>query len=731
MPHKTPAAILLPTPSAPSAPRWIDPPCAAAVESSSGTEVTEDTDVAKASEVSEIPDLADVTEVPDVTEISTEVAEVPGTTEVATEVAVKVAPEVVKVAEAQAKPAPPLAPGRIRRVLGLDGLRGIAVLAVVIYHFFDSALPGGFLGVDIFFVLSGFLITSLLIREVGATGTISLKEFWRRRARRILPAAVTVLLVTIAIAGFIGGDVQVALVPQFLGSLFFANNWVQIAQSHSYFTDTTPQLFTHYWSLAIEEQFYVLWPVLFLGLFWLGRRRFRLITVIAFALGAASFAAMVLLYDPQADPSRVYFGTDTHAFGLLGGALLALIVTSASPEARDSWPALSPPVAGTGAPENAISRRRRFAAACAWILSTAAFLGLGALLVLLPDTSPVTYRGGLLGASILSIILIMTVLRDRGPVAWILRLRPLRYFGERSFSLYLWHWPVVVFLRYKIDAPGSTILGSDTPHWVVGVLALIISLGLSEASYRWVENPLRRRGYRAVLQAMASPKMLVVPVVILTTTLLAGVALGGSPAKSELERQLDELAAAQRSAPPSPPATAPTTGLPKGSEITGIGDSVMLSATRALQARFPGITIDAAVSRHYSGGESTIQTMIANNTMGRYVVLGFGTNGQAFDGELDKIRSMLGPNRIMILVVPYGGTEGIHAAADQVIDYAAATPNVYLAPWCQLALSHPTDLGGDGVHPDEQGQQRYADAVEAALTQAVAGRQDSSISCRM
>ncbi len=629
-------------------------------------------------------------------------------------------------------PVKPLKPGRIRRVPGLDGLRGIAVLAVVIYHFFGDALPGGFLGVDIFFVLSGFLITALLVRELGATGRISLKEFWRRRARRIIPASVTVLVLATAVAGFIGGDVQVGLVPQFLGSLFFANNWVQISQSHSYFADTTPQIFMHYWSLAIEEQFYVLWPLIFLGLLWVARRfgrsvssgdrAFRLPALFATVAGLASLLVMILLYNPDEDPSRVYFGTDTHAFGLLAGVVLALLVTTASPKAVDSWPLLSP-TGASGMP----TTRSRLTGAAGWTLGSLAFLGLIAMLVLLPDTSPVTYRGGLFGASLLTVAVMMTVLRDAGPVAWLMRIRPLRYFGERSFSLYLWHWPVIVFLEAKMQQPGS-----DTPDWLVGLIAVVISLVLSEASYRFVENPLRRQGYRRVVAAMGSTKLLVVPIAILVIALFAGSALGGSPSKSELERQLDEIADLQNSpAPPPPPGASTPPGLPDGTEITGIGDSVMLASTVALQQRFPGMTIDAEVSRHYSGGEGSIQAMVDDGSMGEYVVLGFGTNGQAFEGELDKIRDMLGPDRKMILVVPFGYVDGIQDAADQVIAYAAENPDVYLAPWCQQAVDHPEDLIGDGVHPDEQGQQLYADAVEDALRQAVAGKQDTSISCPM
>lgn len=629
-------------------------------------------------------------------------------------------------------PVKPLKPGRIRRVPGLDGLRGIAVLAVVIYHFFGDDLPGGFLGVDIFFVLSGFLITALLVRELGATGRISLKEFWRRRARRIIPASVTVLVVATAVAGFLGGDVQVGLVPQFLGSLFFANNWVQISQSHSYFADTTPQIFMHYWSLAIEEQFYVLWPLIFLGLLWVARRfgrrdssgdrAFRLPALVATVAGLASLLVMILLYNPDEDPSRVYFGTDTHAFGLLAGVVLALLVTTASPKAVDSWPLLSP-TGASGMP----TTRSRLTGVAGWTLGTLAFLGLIAMLVLLPDTSPVTYRGGLFGASLLTVAVMMTVLRDAGPVAWLMRIRPLRYFGERSFSLYLWHWPVIVFLEAKMQQPGS-----DTPDWLVGLIAVIISLVLSEASYRFVENPLRRQGYRRVVAAMGSTKLLIVPIAILVIALFAGSALGGSPSKSELERQLDEIADLQDSpAPPPPPNASTPEGVPDGTEITGIGDSVMLASTVALQQRFPGMTIDAEVSRHYSGGEGAMQAMVDNGTMGEYVVLGFGTNGQAFEGELDQIRDMLGPDRKMILVVPFGYVDGIQDAADQVIAYAAENPDVYLAPWCQQAIDHPEDLIGDGVHPDEQGQQLYADAVEDALRQAVAGKQDTSISCPM
>ena len=187
---------------------------------------------------------------------------------------------------------------------------------MVLYHFFPSLLPGGYLGVDLFFVLSGFLITSLLVREFRTSGTISLKDFWVRRFRRILPAAVSVLVICTALVAWIGGDLAVGLRQQFLGTLFFVNNWTQIATSQSYFADNEIQVFAHYWSLAVEEQFYVFWPLLITGVFLISRRKPRRLPIlVAAVLAIGSAVAMALLYVPGEDPTRVYYGTDTHAFG--------------------------------------------------------------------------------------------------------------------------------------------------------------------------------------------------------------------------------------------------------------------------------------------------------------------------------------------------------------------------------------------------------------------------------
>ena len=640
-----------------------------------------------------------------------------------------VAPEPEIKPEPEADPEPALKPqpktGGIRRAPALDGLRGIAVLSVVIYHLFGDVMRGGYLGVDIFFVLSGFLITSLLVREFGAGGRVSLNGFWTRRARRILPASVAVLVVSSAVAGLIGGDVAVKLKEQFFSSLLFVNNWVQIVQSQSYFAETTPRIFMHYWSLAIEEQFYVIWPLMFLSVMVLTRkldirRRLLVAAVIATVLGLASAAAMALLHDPAADPSRVYFGSDTHLFGLLAGAALALVITAPASDAVDSWPLRRSPVVAK------------------WlgvIVAPVAFVGLIVMLFVLPDTASATYRGGLLVACLLTTVLVHNAVREAGPIPTVLSNRALRWFGARSFSLYLWHWPAFIFTRELIN--GSGIDATHTmPGWMIGVIAAAVSVALSEFSYRWIETPFRRLGFRGVLTAVGASARRVAPLAgvaaVLAVVMLAGSALGSSPSKSALEQQLDDLAEMQRQANEAPAVVLPpkpSRELPTGPEVTAVGDSVMLASSQALRRRLPGIYIDAEVSRHYSGGEGVLADLLANDKMREFVVLGFGTNGQAFPGQLNRIMRMLGPDRKVVLVVPFGPVDGIPQAANQVLRYAKRKPNVFLAPWCSIAAANPGDLGADGVHPVGPGLRLYVDAVEQGLRQAVRGERDPNITC--
>lgn len=609
--------------------------------------------------------------------------------------------------------------GGIRRVPALDGIRGIAVMVVVIYHLFGTVLRGGYLGVDMFFVLSGFLITSLLAREKLTTGRIVLRKFWLRRARRILPAAVVVLLVTTAVGGPLAGDSAVALPRQFFTTLFFVNNWGQIAASSSYFAESGTELCAHYWSLAVEEQFYVLWPFLIFVLLWQAGRssggtsdddasRLRRAAVITGALGAASFALMVTLYHPAEDPSRVYYGTDTHSFGLLVGAIVALLLCNPSREAdSDSWPSRT----------GATRRMLRLSGAVG-------LLGILVLCIFLPDTSPVTYRGGLLLASLATAGIIAAVVQGSEVLCAVLSVAPLRRLGELSFSLYLWHWPVMIV--------AEQVVRRESPGWMTSLAALVISLVLSEASYRWVETPFRRRGFRPVFAACFSTSAR--PMCRLSAgvgaAVLAGAAAVGmcvAPDMTRLERDLRAAASTHSEAQQAEPAPEPEREdereMPSGSEITAIGDSVMLASKDALEHEFPGIYVDGAVSRHWEEGEPIAQQMAAAGTLDRFVVLGFGTNGPATgagDPELlGRFLDELGEDRVVILVLPYGDRAYMPEAEKEVREEAERRENVYVADWCHAVRDDTSLLRDDLIHPTPPGALAYAAAIRGALEQWV------------
>ncbi|MBV7294696.1 acyltransferase [Corynebacterium sp. TAE3-ERU12] len=614
---------------------------------------------------------------------------------------------------AQTTPTAAVRPGRIRRVPAIDGLRGLAVAAVVLYHFFGRLLPGGYLGVDVFFVLSGFLITSLLVREHATTGRINLATFWKRRVRRILPAAAFVLIVGVIAARLVGGDPAVGLGAQFFGSLFFVNNWTQIAQSQSYFADQGVQVFAHYWSLAVEEQFYIIWPLALIALYAIIRRRGanpdRAPVVFAVVLSVAAALWMAWLHIPGEDPTRVYYGTDTHIFGLGLGAALAFALTTRAPSPiADSWPF------DRGPAQNQ---------ALAAVVGILGLLGLIALFFVLPDTATITYRGGLFLASVCTAGLLLAVVRGAGPTAGLFALAPLRWLGERSFSLYLWHWPVMVLVSAVLVRSPLR----DVPA-LAGVASLVISLPLSAWSYRWIETPIRRHGYRAVLAQLCAARPQIrfaVPAVATLAVLATGASILTAPQQTTLERDLAAAAAQQQNADKADDlAVTEDREFPDGDQITAIGDSVMLASLDALQTEFPGIYVDGDVSRHWESVPAIAQAMEANGTLDPFVVLGFGTNGPssgAYEGLLDDIIEQLGPDRVIVLVLPYGDRWYMPEAEEEILAAGKKYDNVFIADWCHAAKADVTRLRADLVHPTPPGALAYVGAIRDALDQWVEG----------
>lgn len=349
----------------------------------------------------------------------------------------------------------------------LDGVRALAVVAVIVYHAGASWLPGGFLGVDVFFVMSGYLVTALMQRERDRAGRICLTAFWVRRARRLLPALVLMLVVVCSLAFGLERDLNAGLRTQVLGALTYSSNWLQISAGASYVEHSTPALLTHLWSLAVEEQFYLIWPlVISLLLAHLHRRNPRVAAVLG--IGALSALAMAVFYRSGYDPTRVYTGTDTHGFSLMLGAALAL--------ARPA--SLVDPVRRGGRIK--ITARQ-------WVLGPLSLLVLLVCMTTLSDTGSSTYRGGLLIAAVAATGLVSVAARGDGPLNWLLKLRPMRWLGVRSYSLYLWHWPMLVIAGRVF--PGQWL------DWIGALVAIAASLLLSDISWKLLEDPIRRYGF--------------------------------------------------------------------------------------------------------------------------------------------------------------------------------------------------------------------------------------------
>ncbi|MEZ5141232.1 MAG: acyltransferase [Acidimicrobiales bacterium] len=456
----------------------------------------------------------------------------------------------------------------LRHIPALDGLRGLAVVGVLLFH--GGQLTGGYLGVDLFFVLSGFLITSLLLREYDGSGTVGLGRFWARRARRLLPA----------LFGLVAGVGLYCLVfarPYELGAIradalatvFYVANWHAIVGGQGYWEIfSAPSPLQHTWSLAIEEQFYLVWPLVVLGLLKLtkGRKEVVLVTAVVGALVSATL--MALLWVPEADTSRVYLGTDTRAAAVLLGAALATLL------------ALRGPIRGT---------RARLGLEWAGLVCLVGLLGVWATT---GGLSPWLYHYGFLACGLASTVVIAAASHPRvGVVGRVLSFAPLRWLGLVSYGLYLWHWPVFVVLnRERVGLDG----------WPLLAVQVAVSLAIAVVSYYALELPIRRDGLaawrRPVLQPVAAV-LAVVAVLVATagavdrTDLTTASAMNAEPALAPVEAFTpapgDDASSTTSLAPGTDPRAGADTPLtrPAGrpARVMVVGDSVALRLGESME----------------------------------------------------------------------------------------------------------------------------------------------------
>ncbi|HEX3394210.1 MAG TPA: acyltransferase family protein [Acidimicrobiales bacterium] len=627
------------------------------------------------------------------------------------------------VAGPEPAPAPKRSAGRRSAYFpALDGLRALAVGAVVAYHANLTWAKGGFLGVDVFFVLSGFLITGVLLADVERTGHLQLRRFWRRRARRLLPA-VGVLLVAVALlVPLLAPDEGHRLGGDLLAAIAYVTNWRLIFQHQSYFEAIgRPPLLQHLWSLAVEEQFYLLWPlVLAVALRW--NRRRELLGAWALGLAGISTLIMILLYDPSVDPSRVYYGTDTRIAAIFVGAALACVSKAWAGKRWVSGP----------------KRKLR--------LEIAGVVSLGILVWCVANVSQFDarlYRGGFLLVALAAVVVVAVGAdRQRTVVARVLGMRPLVWLGKRSYAIYLWFWPVFMLSRphADVDLSGNTLLA----------LQLAVILALAAASYRFVEVPCRsgalgrawdqwragklpaqtrRTTVRvaaglAVLAVFAAivyqpPKPITVQAAARGVHRVGGARVPMATVTTFGPSPLDAgVATTVASASPGPaPTTAPptTSAAPIQAKVTAIGDSVLLETQDALAAKIADLYFDADVARQTSRTLAAARALRASGKLGDEVVLQVGNNGTITKSQFDQFMDVFASVRRVVIVNIKVPRPWEQANNDVLADGVQRTPKAVLVDWNKLGAAHPDVFENDSVHLTPSGVQLLTDAIVAKL----------------
>ena len=588
-------------------------------------------------------------------------------------------------------------------VTGIDGVRTLAVLGVIIYHLLPTTLPGGYLGVPLFLLISGYFVTLQLVRQMDQTGGIQLTKFYLKRLRRLYPVLIVMLTVTTAYITLFARDLLHNIKSTIATNLLWVYNWWEIGHGQSYFDRFNGESpFTHLWTLGVEAQFYFLWPLILFMLFLILLKRSKIKWTV-FILAVASAVEMALLFDPQ-NINRVYYGTDTRAFSLLLGSWLALC-----------WP---------------IDRlNASLTAHAARILDG---VGIGALLITLlgfftlPGQSSWTYRGGMFFYSLIGMILIATVVHPGSHMNRWLTNPFFTWIGQRSYGIYVYQLPVMVFYERVVEIGRHPVINA--------LVECLLILAISEFSYRLVEQPLAHYQWRylpASIRHWIDFKMhdwhqwlKVGPVVIICFIALCGLMLPSKPAKksavqTRIEKSRQATAAKNKQIAKGKTAKVNVNSkslqkkygltsnqLKAASElkVTAIGDSVMADASQDIQEIMPHAYVDAEVGRQGSATPAVIKDLKAKGQLQKNVILNLGTNGAMDSQTINDILTAIGKDHQVYWITPHVPTrDWEQTVCDQIKQAAKQNANVHVIDWNQAANGHAEWFAQDKVHMNEQG----------------------------
>ncbi|WP_461218378.1 acyltransferase family protein [Lapidilactobacillus salsurivasis] len=636
-----------------------------------------------------------------------------------------------------------------RYINGFNGLRALGVIAVILYHLNPDVFRGGYLGVPIFMVLSGYLITDHLLADLRQKGHYDYRGFWLRRIKRLYPTLITMLMATAGYIVLFQRDLLANLHRIVGTNLIYLYNWWQIFNGQSYFerfaNNESP--FTHLWTLSIEGQFYLLWPLLVLGIWRWSKKKKATVFWTSIGLAVVSAGLMALLFNPSADPSRIYYGTDTRAFSILLGCALAVVWPSG--ELRDKL---------------AVADRIGID-----LIGLVGFAGMVWLTLALDARSSWLYRGGMVLFSLFTVLLVAVVAHPGADWDRLLTNPLFNWLGSRSYGIYLYQFPVMIFFESRMRNI------ADHPI-LYPVIEVILILLLSEASYRFIERPLARFDYRQtwtwvktlfttpnnrgmlrqrfVAGIMSLIMILGLIGVIQAPSVRANTADHSDLAKTikknaaQTKKENAKIAAAARSSAAESRKAASDKSLSESLsisaskssaaeeseaaknpvnqdlekygltqvqlhaaqnlQITGIGDSVMLGSAEGYKRIFPKMYLDATVSQQVYTIQPKIKGLLQQGLVATNVLVGLGTNGSFQANDLDEIMHLFGPDRNVFWINVHVPTR---AWQNQVnADLAAGAKrfaNLHVIDWYSYSKAHEDWFAKDDVHPNPTGSPYY------------------------
>lgn len=596
------------------------------------------------------------------------------------------------------------------RSVPLDGMRALAIIAIIFYHLMPHVLPGGYLAVNIFFVLTGFFITASVIEEYGQKGKLAYKRSLARRFQRLFLPLLGMLLSVTAYITLFQRDLLLNLRPWLLSSLGMVNNWWQISVGGSYFEQFYVQSpFMHLWFLSVISQFYVIWPLIVLLLLALYKDK-RIILYTAVGLSLFSALAMAMLYVPGEDASRVYYGTDTRLFSFMIGSSLSVV-----------WPLerLNEPV----------SKRTKRRLTLAGFFSYAV---LGVMFSRMLDSQTLTYRGGMYLNSVIIGVGVVLTAHPATSLSKMMRFKPIQWLGRRSFLLYLWYYPVISLYQAKVvDTsvdPGQHIL-----------IQLAIMLSLSEIGYqifekkRWKMTSVqfwRPADTIARIKASGSEGSTrhfsgnLAPFVgfCLLLTALTGFVQARSGENASVQELREQIAASQskmeamnRDDSTRSRAINNIEGLERetvlfahGADITFIGDSVLLSVADQLVTIFGRAVVEGAVSRQLYQTTEVIADLEKREQLHDTVVVFLGSNGTFTQTQMETFITEIGTSRNLFFLTTNVPRIWKDSVNEQLALAESNHSNVHILDWNAFSSGHDEWLLEDQVHPNPIGAQQLA-----------------------